>query len=215
MGVLTLRRNSRGTASRHRVYQRLDSLSWDSYPCFMQQQPQSVQVTWFLILYSVPFGRGLPIDVLWGSSPVSVPPSPGPLHQSARGKHIPSTLNGKGNYLAGSQTPAPDHDKAVLLRGARGFWALWCTGPAAWYLRIGRVDHPRHAFPDHNRAPMCLSDGTMHWACLAVLVHWDTVLCYTPSLVEYRQQGKCSPLPPTPVLGCASRHWPASSTPLK
>ena len=80
-----------------------------------------VQVTWFLILYSVPFGRGLPIDVLWGSSPVSVPPSPGPLHQSARGKHIPSTLDGKGNYLAGSQTPAPDHDKAVLLRGACGF----------------------------------------------------------------------------------------------
>ncbi len=178
MGVLTLRRNSRGTASRHRVYQRLDSLSWDSYPCFTQQLPQSVEVTWFLILYSVPFGRGLPIDVLWGSSPVSVPPSPGPLHQSARGKHIPSTLDGKGNCLAGSQTPAPDHDKAVLLRGACGFWALWCTGPAAWYLRIGiELTSPDMHSQIITEPPMCLSYGTMHWACLAVHVHWDTVLC--------------------------------------
>ena len=38
-----------------------------------------------------------------------------------RSRKAPSALDGKGHCLAGSQTPAPDHDKAVLLMGACGF----------------------------------------------------------------------------------------------
>ena len=49
--VLTLRSNHGGTAARHGMYQMLDGVSWDSYPCFLQQLPQSIQVTWLLILY--------------------------------------------------------------------------------------------------------------------------------------------------------------------
>ena len=125
-------RNNGGTSARHRVYQVSDGVSWDSYPRFMQQLPQSIQVTFF----PVPYGRGLPTDVRWDSSPGSELASQEPLHQSAQRKHTP-TLYGKGHCLAGRQKLALDH-KALLQKEACDFWALWCTDPVAWYLRTGR-----------------------------------------------------------------------------
>ena len=71
----------------------------------------------YLASYFAPFGRGLPTDVRWDSSPGSDPASPGPLHQSAQRKHTLSALYGKGHCLAGRQNPATHH-KVLLLEGS-------------------------------------------------------------------------------------------------
>ena len=50
-GVMAPRCIDGSTTIRHRVYQLLDGVSWDIHPCFTQQLPQSILVTWLSSLY--------------------------------------------------------------------------------------------------------------------------------------------------------------------